>query len=144
MSKIAYGLICIITCISSISVIDADDRNEFKTWLTEIDETNTHEYIEGEYGCIGFSNDLVINASSAGFNVNLVGIIDEHGRHMIVCVWFADNEIEFYDPQTDERMTSYYANDDIDTNYRIFGNYTISNWKHVKWHDIDILWEDII
>lgn len=86
---------------------NATDRDEFEAWLAE-DNTDSRQYVEGRYECLGFSDDLIHNAAKAGYVLYLTCAEGwyadgEEIGHFFVSISF-DDGIGSYDPQTDERI----------------------------------------
>ena len=140
--KFVAVVVFVLACF--VSGATAYTQDEFETWLVEIDDTNEHEYVNESYACVGFSDDLRKNASAAGFNVSFVGLYDDAEPHAVICLWIWGENIELYEPQTDKCVTDYYAYDNINTTYRIFGDYVIVDWEHIKVGDGDVIWQGVI
>ena len=109
----------LFTALILVTPISATDREEFETWLSA-DLTDMGEYIDGQYQCVQFSDDLIKNATAAGFSdvhmAQVKHVVFSNGTvyntgasHALVYVSFGDNDIELYDPQTDEPVSLLYV-----------------------------------
>jgi hypothetical protein len=97
-------LIAIGTLLAACEATPVNGPVTFGEWL-EADPTDEHEYIDGDYMCLQFSDDFIQNATSAGYNnVYLVGIIGPacpDGHYVIALADGAGNYV-LIEPQTDQ------------------------------------------
>ena len=119
-----------------ITTATATNQTEFEAWLA-IDTTNEHEYVVGSYMCLQFSDDLIKNATAAGFSnvylLNTSNRVYRSGRlglpvgHFLVLVVFDNGDVEAYEPQTDESILNLYietfTKDPKDYNILVVGDY---------------------
>lgn len=111
------AILLIFVVLALVGVTTASTQEEFETWL-ELDTTNEHEYINGTYMCIQFSDDLIKNASAAGHDVYMVGLNYQDGPgHALMSVTFDNGFVEFYDAASDIKVSEYlvehYPNDTL-------------------------------
>jgi hypothetical protein len=107
MACIALLLVGTASAVPLNVVHNATDRDEFEAWLAE-DSTDRHQYVKERYECLGFSDDLIHNASKAGYVLYLMSTDGRYANgeevgHFYVSISF-DGGIGSYDPQTDVRF----------------------------------------
>jgi len=68
------------------------------------DKTDRNKHIEDVYVCSHFARDVCNNAENVGFRCAFVDIRYLDGGHAIIAFDTIDEELVFFDPQTDERV----------------------------------------
>ena len=117
---------------------NATDRDEFEAWLAE-DSTDSRQYVEGRYECLGFSDDLIHNAAKAGYVLYLTCAEGWYANgekvgHFFVSISF-DDGIGSYDPQTDERfLPVMIVNGFTGTEILYISGYTVTSPSYVMDH----------
>jgi len=141
-------LLTLLVGLLLITTATATNQTEFEAWLA-IDTTNEHEYVVGSYMCLQFSDDLIKNATAAGFsNVYLLnadnrvyrnGTIGPSEGHYLVFVKFDNGNAEAYEPSNDDIVLDLYiktfTNDPKDYNITIMWNYILDPTNPAMvWH----------
>jgi len=109
----------LVGLLVTITMVSATDKDEFEDWLT-IDPTSDHDYVDEEYMCLQFANDLIKNATDAGFrDVRLVSI----GNHALVFIDFLDSGFDLYEPQTDVSVFDKYRTDGKRDSFNVYKEY---------------------
>jgi len=143
------GITLLIGMMIIISSAPATNQTEFEQWLA-VDQTNEHKYITGEYMCFQFADNLIKNATDAGFsNVYLVIAPNriEYDRenfyitteqHGLVYVMFENDRCGIYEPTTDENVYENYTLNNHTDVITVLMNYrTDTTNKTIVWYNND-------
>jgi len=68
------------------------------------DETDRNKHVEESYVCSHFARDVCNNAEEEGFRCAFVEIRYSEGGHAIIAFDTIDEELVYFDPQTDEKV----------------------------------------
>ena len=144
--KWIIGILAFIATITIIGTIIIDvsrgtEQEDFEEWLV-IDQTDQHEYVYGSYMCIQFADQLIKNATAAGFDVCMAGVdyTDSDLGHGFVCVLLDGertfcgtvfHELGFYDAVDDENLGGWVRGSNIKRIY-ILSDYTFSNVTSIR------------
>lgn len=115
MRKIVFGTMILIICITTCVAMP----------LTEfliLDNTDKNIFIENEYVCVHFADDLIKNASKYNIELYMGGTTLKDGSPHALVVYYSNKNITIIEPQTDEII--YDVN-----NLIIYDTYEIIGWK---------------
>ncbi len=79
-------------------------HSELREFLAA-DETNTNQFVSGEYVCYDFVAELVNNAEAAGIRAAYVRIRSKNWAHAIAGFETVDRGLIFIEPQSDKEVT---------------------------------------
>jgi len=147
------GIALLIGMMIIISSAPATNQTEFEKWLV-VDQTNEHKYITGEYMCLQFADNLIKNATNAGFRdvclmitPNRIEYEKENfyittEQHALVYVLFENGGCGIYEPATDENvyaiyMTYYTLNNHTDVITILMNYRTDTTNKTMGWYNND-------
>jgi len=68
------------------------------------DKTDRNKHVEESYICSHFARDVCNNAEEEGFRCAFVEIRYSEGGHAIIAFDTIDEELAYFDPQTDEKV----------------------------------------
>jgi len=95
---------------AELSALQADPLHLHNPTFDEVisflqeDETDSNPYIEDEYVCSHFARDVNNNAEEQGIRCAFVDIRIPKISHAIIAFDTIDQELVYFDPQTDERV----------------------------------------